>query len=252
MATIIITTTRIRIPTEPLSMSADARGSASAEWLPALLQLSDSTLPIGAYAHSFGFEGLVQLGAITDEAGLEQFLQRELLGALEEVDLPLLRHLRDALAAEDFECLVRLDALALATRPSAELRSASQRMGRQLQLLASRLLDGEVPAELHAALPAPQAITMTAVLHHLRGIPVEAGLVSFAWQTLTGVAQAGLKLLHLGPSAIQGILGRCGAPIAAAVEASSTVAEDDIGSFAPLWDIASARHERAAARLFIS
>lgn len=250
----MVTTTRT-----PTEMPADSDGGAGARdaWLPALLQLSDSTLPIGAYAHSFGFEGLVQLGAIRDEAELERFLKRELLGALEEVDLPLLRHQRAALAERDLARLVRLDALALATRPSAELRSASQRMGRQLQLLGPRLAGGDAAAsrdwaEIAAALPAPQAVTMNAVLHHFRGIPVEAGLASLAWQALSGVAQAGLKLLHLGPSAIQGILGRCGDAIAASVDASACHSEDDIGSFAPLWDIASARHERAPARLFIS
>ena len=66
------------------------------------------------------------------------------------------------------------------------------------------------------------------------------------------MAQAGLKLLHLGPFAIQGILGRCGSDLEAAVARALLIGEEDIGSFAPLWDIASARHERAPARLFIS
>ncbi len=231
----------------------DPRGQDGA-WLPALLQLSDSALPIGAYAHSLGFEGMVQLGAIHDAAGLERFLQRELLGSFAEVDLPLFRLSREALAAGDFDALTRLDQLSWAARPTAELRSASGRMGRQLVALSGQFL-GEVPDDwpkVEAALVRRQAVTVSAALHHFRGIPISASLPAIAWQALTGVAQAGLKLLHLGPSAIQGILARSGEAVASAVAASLLLGEDEIGSFTPLWDIASSRHERAEARLFIS
>jgi len=226
-------------------------------WLPALLQLSDSTLPVGAYAHSFGLEGLVQLGAVRDADDLERFLSREMLASLPEVELPLIRHARNALEANDLGALTQLDRLALATRPTAELRSASTRMGRQLLNLAPQLL-GEPLTQSPAwqlvldSLPHRQTATATAVLHHFRKIPTNAGLHATTWQTLSGLAQGGLKLLHLGPSAIQGILARCSAKIPDTVAASLSIEEDAIGSYTPLWDIASSRHERAPARLFIS
>jgi urease accessory protein len=226
-------------------------------WLPALLQLSDSTLPIGAYAHSFGLEGLVQIGAVSDVHDLERFLTREMLGTLTEVELPLIRHTRAALENNDLAALTRLDHLAFATRPTAELRSSSSRMGRQLLNLAPQLLVEELtnsPAWqlVLDSLPHRQTSTATAVLHHFRQVPNNAGLHATTWQTLSGLAQAGLKLLHLGPSAIQGILARCTAVIPNAVAASLSIPEEAIGSYTHLWDIASSRHERAPARLFIS
>lgn len=223
-------------------------------WLPALLQLSDSTLPVGAYAHSFGLEGLVQMGAVRGADGLERFLTREMLGSLTEIELPLIRLARAALDADDLDALTRLDHLALATRPTSELRSASTRMGRQLLTLAPQLVPDHHDElnRLADALPHRQTATATAILHHLRGIPTLPGLHAIAWQTLTGLAQAGLKLLHLGPSAIQGMLSRCATAVPAAVTTSLSFTEDDIGSYTPLWDVASARHERAPARLFIS
>ncbi|MEP4077532.1 urease accessory protein UreF [Haloferula sp.] len=226
-------------------------------WLPALLQLSDSTLPVGAYAHSFGLEGLVQLGAIRNADDLERFLTREMLTSLSEVELPLIRHSRAALENNDLSALTRLDHLALATRPTAELRSASTRMGRQLLNLAPQLLGEELTKSpawqlVFDSMPHRQTSTATAVLHHFRDVPPNAGLHATTWQTLSGLAQAGLKLLHLGPAGIQGILARCSNAIPDAVAASLSIPEDAIGSYTPLWDIASSRHERAPARLFIS
>ncbi|MFC7339084.1 urease accessory protein UreF [Haloferula chungangensis] len=226
-------------------------------WLPALLQLSDSTLPVGAYAHSFGLEGLVQMGAVTNIDDLERFLTREMLSSLSEVELPLIRHSRAALESNDLAAVTRLDHLALATRPTAELRSASTRMGRQLLNLAPQLL-GEELTESPAwqlvldSIPHRQTSTATAVLHHFRKVPSNAGLHATTWQTLSGLAQAGLKLLHLGPAGIQGILARCSEAIPTTVAASISISEAEIGSFTPLWDIASSRHQRAPARLFIS
>ncbi len=37
-------------------------------WLPFLLQTSDALFPTGAYAHSLGFEEIVRLRVVTDEA----------------------------------------------------------------------------------------------------------------------------------------------------------------------------------------
>src|SRR5690606_4518274 len=128
------------------------------------------------------------------------------------------------------------------------------RMGRQLLALAPQLVPDRTDALQHilAHLPHRQSATAVAVLHHLRDIPTVPALHATAWQTLAGLAHAGLKLLHLGPSAIQGILARCAPAIPAAVASSLTLDETDIGSYTPLWDIASARHEHAPARLFIS
>ena len=226
-------------------------------WLPALLQLSDSTLPVGAYAHSFGLEGLVQMGAISDIDDLERFLTREMLSTLTEVELPLIRLSRQALENNDLTALTRLDHLAIATRPTAELRSASTRMGRQLfnlspQPLRVVLTQSTAWQLVLDSIPHRQTSTATAVLHHFRNVPSNAGLHATTWQTLSGLAQAGLKLLHLGPAGIQGILARSADAIPHAVAASLSINESEIGSYTPLWDIASSRHERAPARLFIS
>ncbi len=59
------------------------------DWLPALLQNSDSLFPAGAYAHSSGLEEMVRLGVVTDEASLKKFLQEQVIPVLEHLELAL-------------------------------------------------------------------------------------------------------------------------------------------------------------------
>ncbi len=63
--------------------------AGSLDWIAGLLQTSDSFYPTGAYAHSFGLEGLVQDGVVTDLATLRSFLLGEMLPQLARTDLPV-------------------------------------------------------------------------------------------------------------------------------------------------------------------
>src|SRR5882672_5082613 len=65
--------------------------SAFDAWLPHLLQTTDSIFPTGSYAHSFGLEELVNLGLVQDAPTLAEFLQRQVIPALEHLELPYLR-----------------------------------------------------------------------------------------------------------------------------------------------------------------
>lgn len=227
----------------------------NASWIPALLQLTDPALPVGAYAHSLGLEGLVQAGEISDVGELTQFLQRDVLSSAREVDLPLIRLAREAIVGEDFSSLAELDELAWASRQSMELRSASAKMGRQLLLLSDSLLlepQRDFYTKVVEHLPYRQNLTVLALYQTLHDIPLEPGLSGYVWQMFSGFAQAGLKLLHLGPFGIQRMLSDSLPLIDAAVQDSLKVKQDDVGGFLPMWDICSAQHEYAEARLFIS
>ena len=217
-------------------------------WVARLLHFSDSALPVGAYAHSFGLEGVCQMGTIHDADSLDQFLKRDVSHALRTIDLPLVAHTHGAAMDGAFDELARLDQLSWALRPTRQLREAASKIGRQQWLLYQRTWN----EDLTLSLPHYQSPTVLGVICANEGIPVTAALYSMAYQTFSALLQAALKLLPLGPRMTQQLLHGALEALAEHLEAAAQTPEDEIGSFNPVWDIGAAQHETADARLFIS
>ncbi len=219
-----------------------------------VLQTTDSAFPVGGFGHSYGLEGLVQDGRITSPGELEAFLRDTWLPALAHIDFPLIR-LAHAASGSDAE-LFRLDELAWAVRPTSEIRKAQQQMGRQrLRLVA---LTTGLPRLVHLD-EAAQADRWRAswpvvcgAEAGLLGIDAAAAMTACAYQGIAGLLAASAKLIRIGPTDIQCMLARQRDGLAEAVEVSKTIGADDIGWFTPQLDIASARHETAYTRIFIS
>jgi urease accessory protein len=219
-----------------------------------LLQTTDTAFPIGGFAHSNGLEGLVDDRVVTDPASLETYLRESWVPALGALDLPLIRHA--ALAAIDDHALYDLDERASALRPTAESRRAQQQIGRQRLALVARLtahprlqtLAGAAErGEWSANLPVVWGVE-TACLE----LPSNHALAAYAYQSLNGHVAAAMKLIRIGPEGAQSILRRLAPAVDRAIADSATVLADAIGTFTPLLDLASARHETAYTRLFIS
>ncbi len=231
-------------------------GTDSSGWIAGLLQTADSFYPTGAYAHSFGLEGLVQSGAVRDRATLQAFIIGQALPALARTDLPIAAHAWAAAGdPPDWDRLRELSILGAAVRGSRELREASESIGHQRIELAARL-HGGVAAEFarrarEGGWPASQGLA-AAIEGRANGAPCEAVLVGTVYSTAAGLVAAAIKLLRLGQNAAQAVLREALSGAPALVASALAVGPVDIGSYNPWWDIASSRHETADGRLFIS
>ncbi|HEY9248324.1 MAG TPA: urease accessory UreF family protein, partial [Rariglobus sp.] len=110
-------------------------------WLVGLLQAGDSYYPTGAYAHSFGLEGLVQAGMVRDRATLREFVFLSVLPALRQAELPLASHAHASLDLKepDWAKVGELCVLSHALKSSREARTATENIGRQRAELAAAL-----------------------------------------------------------------------------------------------------------------
>ncbi len=221
-------------------------------WIAPMLHFADSALPVGAYAHSLGLEGMCQEGVVRDEKSLREFLLRDVAHGLVKVELPLLARVHSAVLDGDAEAVRRWDQWAHALRPTRQLREAASKVGRQTWLLYCRTWragDAVVQRDWFTHFQVP--VVLGAVLGE-RGVPVEGALWVGAYQAYSALLQAALKLLPLGPGATQAILQEALSAVEAEFAGVLACGDDELGTFNPLWDIAAARHERAGARMFIS
>ncbi len=252
----------------PAPASASSTGASpvadSAAWIAAWLQLNDTFYPTGAYAHSYGLEGLVELGVVRDRATLREYLLASVLPSLRQTELPLAVHawkLFSTASIEsaqscDWEKLRELSELSCALKTSREARLAANNIGRQRAELLAALRPSDLSlAYLTRAREGqwPYSPAISAALEaRVLGAPLDAVLGALVYATVAGLLAAAMKILRLGQNGSQTLLTEMLAHTPELAAAAQKVAFADIGWFNPWLDIAAARHENAAARLFIS
>ena len=225
-----------------------------------LLQLTDSALPIGSTAHSFGLETLAVEGNLS-VTQLEAFLQDYLMEAakLEATFCRLGYRLaslteRDSMLRGWLELNNRLSAF----KTARESRVASATLGRRfLQLVASLedeplLLDVQNVAKTHGAdSHYSSAFGLVGGIFSIEEMTV---VLAYLQQSLQSLIFTFQRLLPLGQSQASAIIWRL-KPTLLVVAAESRVLAlhpEDIAVFTPLPDLASMRHPALEPRLFVS
>lgn len=225
------------------------------------LQWSDTAFPSGRYTLSHGLEGLVAEGIVgkRDEEALANVAEDMLRYSFAPVDLAA--HFRtweqDSLAG-----IVRVDAIVHAARPTYSQRRGSVRVGKQMLFMARHLgLDDKPLFSYSKAVSSRDAAdhmahghspVVMALIHRAAGLTSDQAAQVEAFGFVSAVASAAVRLQVADFVGAQRLIGQLAPVVTQVIEDSRTVAIDDIGSCTPLLDIASARHETAEARLFIT
>jgi len=214
-----------------------------------LLQLSSAALPVGGYSFSLGLEYAVDEGWISDEAEVAQWLSLQLSESLASVDLPLLRRQSSALQSNDVTGFIYWNDYALACRETEELRLTDSAMGSALIKL---LVDLGMPKTLPKALDDTSFVSGFALAAGFWEIDICAASHGYCWSWLENQVAAATKLVPLGQTSAQRLLGQLQSLIPEAVERSETVNDNAIGASLPALAMASAWHETQYSRLFRS
>lgn len=233
------------LETTPTDFELAATGLDPLLWL---MQSNDSAYPSGAYAHSFGLEELAAVGHVPDPAGLQRFLTNQVVPALLRFDLPWFAMAHRTAVAGDIERLAVQDLELDAWRVAAETREASRRIGSQRLELLVNLSGSPRLAEFRRRCPRGHHLTVAAV--EMAALPASTAARAFTYQTLAGFTAASMKLIRIGQTACQRILMQTLSSLGADIDAA--ILREPDGWFNPLLEIASLRHARSHARLFIS
>lgn len=214
-----------------------------------LMQLVSPALPIGAFAWSQGLESAFELGWVTNETELGQWIEGVLDDGLSRCELPLLVRLQTAWANGDGQGIADWNDWLHATRETAELSDEDVRLGAALIRLLTSL----------DLLPAPDLmpkepgyVTVFAWVAHRRNVPVRQTLLGFAWAWLENQLAVACKALPLGHTAAQRLNEQLRPSLVKAIDAALARTDDELGPILPGLALASAQHETQYSRLFRS
>ena len=221
----------------------------------ALLHLSDTLFPIGAFGYSDGLEAAAARGEAPDGQGLERWLEIALLETIERSEGPAALESWTAFREGRWQTLVDVDAELAALRPAAALRRSSRAMG--LRLLATwhtlypdarleRLLGLARDGRLGPALPVAFAAACASA-----DVDDRATLEAFAYTRLAATLSAALRLVPVGQREAHLALARALERVPRAVEAV-VARRARPESFTPMLDIAAMSHQYLHTRLFRS
>lgn len=229
--------------TATISMSITTTDAA----LLRLLQLSSASLPVGGYAFSQGLEYAVDAGWIKNLEDTRQWLSIQLMESIAQVDCPLLLRCHRALVAGDETMLHYWNHYTLACRETRELRLTDTATGSALV----RLL-GQLHIETPRFAGETSFVTVFAIAAHHWQLNEEAAMLGLTWSWLENQIAAATKLVPLGQTQAQQLIGEIQQQVPAAIRRAQQLQDCELGAGLPALAIASARHENQYSRLFRS
>lgn len=213
-----------------------------------LLQLSSATLPVGGYAFSQGLEYAVDSGWLTDAEDVSQWLSVQIQRSLTHVDVALLSRQMASARIADKQAMRYWNRYTLACRETYELRLNDTAMGAAMNRLLTSL-DVPMPLQGEAEVTFIAAFAMAAV--HWQ-IDTRTAAHGYLWAWLENQVIAATKLVPLGQTRAQQLLGELLTLIPPAVDQAMTLEDDQIGYSLPGVAMASVWHEDQYSRLFRS
>lgn len=229
------------------------------DWMLPLLQLSDSALPTGAFAHSFGLETYLARGAVHDEASfrgwLEAFLDHQLVPA-DGLAVRLAAEASAAVGRGSAEAVEELDALMHAQALPLQLRTAGVTMGRRLIEIGRNALPGPRLEQYGQLVDAGRCRGHQAIAFALigadHGAPPDGLVRAYLFSTVTTLTQNAVRGVPLGQNAGQRVLAALRPRVDAAAHRIGCLDRSDLGAVPPGLEIAQMQHETQRARLFMS
>jgi urease accessory protein len=213
---------------------------------------ADGTFPSGAFAFSYGVEGVVALRSKLDGTALAELTTAIIRRRWMSFDrVALVRAFR---AAGDLDAIAEIDRNVEASTFGSTMRDGSRRNG--ASFLASHGRLGEATASrLREAVSSGICLGHIAVMQgavwQAMGLDERLAQLASAYGVASGVTAAAVRLGAIGALEGQKVLRGC-LPLIDALVADPLPDHAELSSFVPFLEIAAARHARAELRLFVN
>ena len=215
-----------------------------------LVRLASPSLPIGSYSYSQGLEHACEAGGVTNCDEAEAWLRGVMQHGLAQLDIPVLVRMWHAWKNQDTSSAIKWSRYLLASRETSELRKEDRQTGISLARLIRDL--GKDSAERCMEHDdASLALSFSLAAYHWE-IPVSGCCYAYLWSWLENQVAAAVKLIPLGQTEGQRILGTLIPVIETCVSQGMNLEDEEINGSLPGLALGSALHENQYSRLFQS
>ncbi|WP_369415042.1 urease accessory protein UreF [Acuticoccus kalidii] len=220
-----------------------------------LLQFSDSTLPVGAFAFSNGLESALQTEVVTDPASLREYVEL-ILRQSARMDGIAFLHAHRAAMNGDHDAILVADRAIWCRRVGEEQQLMLARMGKKLAELAlkigpfprlERWLGDIKSGATPGCFPVGQAIALAEL-----GAPESEAFVVHQYGVASMILSAAVRLMRIDHLDTQRILFAAQDRVADDYHAVRALGLDEMAVFAPIFDVLVAHHTTTRVRLFMN
>ncbi|MCH5318418.1 MAG: urease accessory protein UreF [Paramuribaculum sp.] len=221
-----------------------------------LLQMTDSTFPVGAFSFSNGLETAAHEGIVHDAATLEQYTRSVALqGAFSDGVAALIAY--RAVKNGDIDAVREIDRQLILFKMNDEARMMLQRMGKKMAELAVRLFpDSDIVArwleDIKAETTPGTFPVAQGVVFAVAGLTEEDLFASHQYGVINMVLGAALRCVRVSHYDTQLILQKLSADVPALYEQAREMTFEDMNSFVPEMDIFASMHEKGNMRMFMN
>jgi len=219
-----------------------------------LLQLCNSTLPLGAYSYSEGLETLVEENIIIDSKSLNNWLTNELKYGSIRIELAIIISIYNSYLIQDLDNLFYWNNWYSASRETSELRQQSWQMGKSLlRLIKTFETDNKSLQSVIEGLnnSCNYVVAFGLITAHWE-IKIENILLGYLHNWLNNLINVGVKLIPLGQTEGQQLLLNINKEILLNLETIINLKDDELSSCSWGLSLASMKHENLYSRLFRS
>tara|TARA_B100000405_G_scaffold276844_1_gene218908 strand:+ start:404 stop:1075 length:672 start_codon:yes stop_codon:yes gene_type:complete len=214
-----------------------------------LLSWLSPSYPVGAFSYSHGLEFAVETGTVSDRASLISWLKTVLIHGTGRIDGVLFREAHVATRAEDWVRLKDIAEFGNAFQPTPEFALESRAQGAAFVRVTRSAWPSPALNEIDEDVVYPIAVAVSCAGHD---ISCKGGLQGYFHAFMGNLVSAAVRLIPLGQTDGQQAVAALEDTVRQAVSQGMEIPFDDIGSAAPLIDLASIQHETQYTRLFRS
>lgn len=221
-----------------------------------LMQLCDSSFPIGAFSHSFGLETYIQEDMVHNKDSFFEWIKVYIQEQMSYTEGFGCRLAYEALENGCLEDIWKLDRMMVAQVLAQESREGSRKMGERLLTLGNQLYPSENLSAYKEQVSSKKcsshpAIAFAMIAHRL-GIPKSTTVLSYMFSVVTSLVQNAVRGIPLGQTEGQRLVSEIQPLIVNSWGVIEKLTEEEFGIASPGLEISQMRHEGIHVRIFMS